>query len=81
MLPALPFIAIGVAAAAAGWAGATVWQRLYGERDDAARTGVSAKEADGWRDARSLAWCPACRTYFVAGEAHGCDAPDCPRRR
>lgn len=79
MLPALPLIAVGVAAAAVGWAGATLWDRLWGQRRDEATAGAAATTRKRSGDARPLAWCPACRTYFVAGEQHGCGAPDCPR--
>ena len=82
MLPALPFIAVGVAAAAVGWAGATVWKRLQEQREGAAETtpggqsGARPGKAAG--EARALVWCPACRTWFVADGGRGCEAPDCP---
>ena len=83
MFPALPFVAIGIAAAAAGWAGANWWARLRGELPP----GMGASEPGGYApkprrptdEVRQLAWCPACRTYFVAGCAQDCGAPDCPR--
>lgn len=79
MLPALPLIAVGVAAAAAGWLGAHWWRRLQSpaEAEDENDAGRSAHGPPS--DAQSLVWCPACRTYFVAGEGLACEAPDCPQ--
>lgn len=83
MLPVLPFVAPGVAAAVAAWAGANWWARqragpvqeaVGGEAD-----GLSPERPAG--EARQLLWCPACRTYFVADYARACGAGDCPLDR
>jgi hypothetical protein len=77
MVPALPLIAIGVAAAAvAGWAGATLWARHREEiPQKGSDTGAAWKPRRPASGARPLVWCPACRTYFVAGDKpHECEA-------
>lgn len=81
MVPALPFIAVGVVAAAAGWVGALWWAKHQGRHDQVpgSATGAAAS-APPTHNARPLTWCPGCRTWFVAEETHGCDAPDCPLR-
>ena len=83
MLPALPFVALGVAAAVAGWAGANWWARQRGgpplEAGGGEPGGFPPERRRPAGEARQLLWCPACRTYFVAGSARDCGAPDCPR--
>lgn len=79
MGPVLPLIAIGVAAAAAaGWAGATFWARRSKEipaKDGSSGAAWKPRRTPG--EARPLAWCPACRTYFVPGDRpHICEEPD-----
>ncbi len=81
MLPALPLIAVSIAAAAAGWAGASWWAKLQGGRDDPSiGPAGSHGRRPGRRPAQALTRCPGCQTWFVAAEAHGCDQPDCPLR-
>jgi hypothetical protein len=80
MLPALPLIAVGIAAAAAGWAGAQWWAKRRRHDDAAPPSDPSDAVLRPRGDAQTLSWCPGCRTWFVAADAHGCDQPECPLR-
>ncbi len=80
MLPALPLIAVGIAAAAAGWAGASWWSKLHGRREEPLPPSAAGGPRAGRRPVQALTRCPRCQTWFVAGAAHGCDDADCPLR-
>lgn len=68
-------------AAAVGWAGATLWKQLQADGgENASRKSDAAHSASGVppREARALAWCPACRVWFVADSGHRCETPEGP---
>ena len=66
--------------------GCVGWRDLLGSasrcRSAGAGARVAGRKGRGRAErARPMAWCPACRTYFVAGNRHSCVAPDDARRR